>query len=114
MTERRIARRYELSLPVVVRSAAERKQAASRNGQTRDISTRGVYFLIDRQLEAGSTLDFMLTLPAEITQGTEVFIHAQGKVVRVEEKPGETEGRVGVAAIIEKYDIIRTEPAATA
>jgi len=114
MTERRIARRYELSLPVVVRAAAERKQADSRNGKTRDISTRGVYFLIDRQLEAGSTLDFMLTLPAEITQGTEVFIHAQGKVVRIEEKPGENGGRVGVAAVIEKYDIIRTEPAATA
>ena len=116
MTDRRVARRYELNLPVVVRAAAERKAADSRNGQTRDISTRGVYFLIDQNLEAGSTLDFMLTLPAEITQGTEVFIHAQGKVVRVERKAGE-EGeeaeRLGVAAVIEKYDIIRAEPAST-
>ncbi|HMD31404.1 MAG TPA: PilZ domain-containing protein [Candidatus Acidoferrales bacterium] len=113
MTDRRIARRYELSLPVVVRAAAERKAADSRNGQTRDISTRGVYFLIDQHLEAGSTLDFMLTLPAEITQGTEVFIHAQGKVVRVEQKPGEVQERLGVAAVIEKYDIIRAEPASS-
>jgi len=111
MTDRRVARRYELNLPVVVRSAAERKAADSRNGQTRDISTRGVYFLIDQNLEPGSTLDFMLTLPAEITQGTEVFIHAQGKVVRVERRSGEEEERVGVAAVIEKYDIIRAEPA---
>ena len=43
-----------------------------------------------------------------------MFIHAQGKVVRVEEKPGENHGRVGVAAVIEKYDIIRTEPAVSA
>ncbi len=113
MTDRRIARRYELNLPVVVRAVAERKAADSRNGKTRDISTRGVYFLVDEQLEAGSTLDFMLTLPAEITQGTEVFIHAQGKVVRVERKPGDEEERIGVAAMIEKYDIIRAEPAAT-
>jgi c-di-GMP-binding flagellar brake protein YcgR len=113
MTDRRVARRYELNLPVVVRAAAERKAADSRNGQTRDISTRGVYFLIDQNLEPGSTLDFMLTLPAEITQGTEVFIHAQGKVVRVERKPGEEEERVGVAAVIEKYDIIRAEPASS-
>jgi len=113
MTDRRIARRYELNLPVVVRAAAERKAADSRNGQTRDISTRGVYFLIDQSLEPGSTLDFMLTLPAEITQGTEVFIHAQGKVVRVERKPGEDAERLGVAAVIEKYDIIRAEPASS-
>ena len=113
MTDRRIARRYELNLPVVVRAATERKAADSRNGKTRDISTRGVYFLIDQQLEPGSILDFMLTLPAEITQGTEVFIHAQGKVVRVEAKPGEVGERLGVAAVIEKYDIIRAEPAAT-
>ena len=114
MTDRRVARRYELNLPVVVRAAAERKAAAdSRNGKTRDISTRGVYFLVDQQLEPGSTLDFMLTLPAEITQGTEVFIHAQGKVVRVEPKPGDEDERIGVAAVIEKYDIIRAEPAAT-
>jgi len=112
MTDRRIARRYELNLPVVVRAVAERKAADSRNGKTRDISTRGVYFLVDQQLEPGSTLDFMLTLPAEITQGTEVFIHAQGKVVRVERKAGDEEERVGVAAVIEKYDIIRAEPAA--
>ena len=113
MTDRRIARRYELNLPVVVRAVAERKAADSRNGKTRDISTRGVYFLVDQQLEPGSTLDFMLTLPAEITQGTEVFIHAQGKVVRVEPKPGDEHERIGVAAVIEKYDIIRAEPAAT-
>ena len=41
MTERRIARRYELSLPVVVRSPIER-QLDPHNGQTRDISTRVV------------------------------------------------------------------------
>jgi hypothetical protein len=112
MTDRRIARRYELSLPVLVRAAAE-EQVDSQTGRTRDISTRGVYFIIDQNLETGSALDFMLTLPAEITRGTEVFIHAQGKVVRVENQPRDGERRVGVAAVIEKYDIIRTEPAST-
>lgn len=110
MTDRRIARRYELSLPVLVRAAAK-ERVDSRNGRTRDISTRGVYFLIDQDLTPGSALDFMLTLPAEITRGTEVFIHAQGKVVRVDNQPSEAGPRVGVAAVIEKYDIIRTEPA---
>jgi len=108
MTERRAARRYELSLPVVVRTTLQNK-VEPRNGQTRDISTRGVYFILDQELVAGTELDFMLTLPAEITRGTEVFIHAQGKVVRVDRKDEEGRQRVGVAAVIQKYDIIRAE-----
>jgi len=106
MTERRTARRYELSLPVIVRTPIQ-AIPEPRNGQTRDISTRGVYFTIDESMAPGTELDFMLTLPAEITRGTEVFIRAHGKIVRVD-KHNE---RVGVAAVIEKYDIIRAETA---
>jgi hypothetical protein len=112
MTERRTARRYELSLPVVIRTPAAR-QAESRNGRTRDISTRGVYFTLDEDLAPGSELDFMLTLPAEITHGTEVFVRAHGKVVRVDKKDEQGNVRIGVAAVIEKYDIIRAEPASS-
>jgi len=112
MTERRTARRYELSLPVVVRSPIQR-EVETRNGQTRDISTRGVYFLIERDMAPGTELDFTLTLPAEITRGTEVFIRAHGRVVRVEKKTEDGSERLGVAAVIEKYDIIRAEPVAS-
>lgn len=85
------------------------KQIASRNGKTRDISTRGVYFTIDQDLGAGAELDITLTLPAEVTRGSEVFIRAMGKVVRVDKKPEDSDSRVGVAAVIERYEIIRTE-----
>jgi len=81
----------------------------SRNGKTRDISTRGVYFTIDQDLSAGAELDITLTLPSEVTRGSEVFIRAMGKVVRVEKKPEPGMSRVGVAAIIERYEIIRNE-----
>ena len=109
MTERRTARRYELALPVVIRGGKE--VIEPHNGQTRDISTRGVYFMLDEDVKEGSELDFTLTLPAEITQGTEVFVRAHGKVVRVERKHDDGVSRMGVAAVIEKYDIIRTEAA---
>ena len=49
------------------------------------------------------------TDPAEITHGTEVFVRAQGKVVRVERKGENGRLHVGVAAVIERYDIIRGE-----
>jgi hypothetical protein len=101
MTERRTARRYDLSLPVIIRVPAERL--------TRDISTRGLYFVLDQDLEAGSELDITLTLPAEITHGSEVFVRALGKVVRVERRMEDGSARMGVAAVIERYDIIRGE-----
>ncbi len=108
MTERRTARRYDLSLPVIIRVPVEKE--TSRNGKTRDISTRGVYFTVDQDLSAGVELDITLTLPSEVTRGSEVFIRAMGKVVRVEKKPENGTSRIGVAAVIERYEIIRNEP----
>lgn len=110
MTERRTARRYDLSLPVMIRIPAEQLTNAQQ-GKTRDISTRGLYFVVDQDLEAGSELDITLTLPAEITHGTEVLVRALGKVVRVENRMEDSDSRMGVAAVIERYDIIRGEAA---
>jgi c-di-GMP-binding flagellar brake protein YcgR len=113
MTERRIARRYDLSLPVIIRLPTERA-VDRQKGKTRDISTRGLYFVIEQDLEAGSELDITLTLPAEITHDTEVFVRALGKVVRVERRMEDGSTRLGVAAVIERYDIIRGEAAGRA
>jgi len=108
MTERRAARRYDLSLPILIRVPVE-KESSTRNGRTRDISTRGVYFTLDKDVEAGTELDITLTLPAEITRGTEVLVRAQGRVIRVDPQHDDGNHRVGVAAVIERYDIIRGE-----
>jgi c-di-GMP-binding flagellar brake protein YcgR len=110
MTERRTARRYDLSLPIIIRVPTERA-LDTQEGKTRDISTRGLYFVIEQNLEAGSELDLTLTLPAEITHGTDVFVRALGKVVRVERHSQDGNTRMGVAAVIERYDIIRGEVA---
>ena len=114
MTERRNARRYDLSLPVIVRVPVDKeKETQSRNGKTRDISTRGLYFTVDQDLGTGAELDITLTLPSEVTRGSEVFIRAMGKVVRVDKQPENGSGRIGVAAVIERYEIVRTESSAS-
>jgi len=110
MTERRTTRRYDLSLPVVIRVPAERA-LDSQQGKTRDVSTRGLYFVVDQHMESGSQLDITLTLPAEITHGSEVLIRALGKVVRVERRMEDGNARMGVAAVIERYDIFRGKAA---
>ena len=108
MTERRTARRYDLSLPISVRVAIV-KGAVSRTGKTRDISTRGVYFTVDNDLTTGAELDLMMTLPAEVTGGTEVFIKATGTVIRVDKRSGNGDQKVDVAAVFEMYEIVRNE-----
>lgn len=110
MSERRTVRRYDLTLPISIRAPRER-EADSQEGKTRDISTRGLYFVIGQDLEAGSELDITMTLPAEITHGTDVFVRASGKVVRVEKRLEDGTARLGVAAVIERYDIIRGQAA---
>jgi hypothetical protein len=83
--------------------------AGLQKGETLDISTRGLYFIIEEDLEAGSELDITLTLPSEVTHGSEVFVKAAGKVVRVDPRSEARNMRLGVAAVIERYDIVRGE-----
>lgn len=100
-TERRGSRRFMMSLPVTVLSSSP-EQAVKQRGQTRDVSFRGLYFLIDAPFDTGKEIEFILTLPKEITQATDVHIRCYGQVVRVEEHNG---GR-GVAARIERYEFL--------
>ena len=110
MNDRRTTRRYDLTLPIIIRVPAEKKQD-SQAGKTRDVSTRGLYFVIDQDLEAGSQLDLTLTLPSEVTHGGDVHVRAMGKVLRVEKRLEDGNTRMGIAAVIERYDIIRGEAA---
>ncbi len=110
MKDRRTARRYNLSLSVIVRASID-KEAAPRTGKTRDISTRGVYFTIDNNLSAGAELDLTMILPAEVTGGTEVFIRATGKVIRVDKRVGNGDQKVDVAAVFEMHEMVRNEAA---
>jgi len=102
--------------PYVLESRVERRMGVGHNDRaadrrTRDVSTRGLYFVIDQNVEAGSELDITLTLPTEVTRGSEVSVRALGRVMRVERRIEDHTPRMGVAAMIERYDIIRTEAA---
>jgi hypothetical protein len=110
MNNRRTARRYDLSLPVVV-CAPVNKEAALRIGKTRDISSRGVYFTIDNDLIAGAELDLMMILPTEGIGGAQVSIRATGKIIRVDKRPGNGDHKVDVAVVFEMHEIVRNEAA---
>ena len=101
--EKRRARRFPMTLPVAVR--AEEVGKGELKVQTRDISSSGVYFEFATPLDIGTALEFVLTLPEEITKGSSVRIKCVGKVVRVD-RPRES-SQIGVAATIERYEFLR-------
>ena len=104
--ERRTARRYRIFLPIEFSAASEQK-AQPLSGETRDISVRGIYFTTEQELIPNIQLDLRLVLPAQLVQGADVLVLAQGKVVRTEKKMEDGSERVGVAVGIETFEIIR-------
>lgn len=102
-SERRGSRRFTMALPITVNeSGGERLK---RQGETRDVSFRGLYFVSDSNFEVGSKIEFVLTLPKEITLATDVQIRCSGLVVRVEPQSEQA----GIAARIEKYEFLPQE-----
>jgi PilZ domain-containing protein len=108
--ERRAARRYDLSLPIVVR-VVPHKRSEPCHGRIRDISARGIYFITDEEFTPGAELEFTVALPVGITHGTEVSIHAHSRVLRAEVRIEDDTTHTGVAAVIEGIESIRGEPA---
>ena len=103
-TERRAARRFQIKLPMTVRWTSG---AAVGEAQTesRDVSSRGVYFFLPKQVSSGSPVEIILTLPHEITLAGPVRVRCLGRVNRTD---GESAlGRSGVVAEIQRYEFLR-------
>lgn len=105
--ERRESRRFNLTLPLVVKQPLKEGEAVEATAETRDVSFRGLYFTIDKEFQPGSSIEVVMTLPKEITLAADVRIRCTGQIVRVE-KPEES-GKRGVAAVIERYEFLPFE-----
>ena len=76
-----------MTLPLTIRASGPNGEI-ERQGQTRDVSFRGLYFLIDADFEAGSSIELVLTLPREITLAGDVHIRCFAEIIRVEPHDG--------------------------
>jgi hypothetical protein len=100
--EARTGKRFPLELPIKIHQTGASGDA---NGMTGDLSAAGVYIKADASLDIGSPVEFEITLPPEMTGGTEnVKIQCKGRVVRTDESGDE--GR-GVACVIDSYEFVR-------
>ena len=103
-SDKRRARRFPMTLPVAVK--IEETPGHEKTVHTRNVSCSGVYFEFGSPLHIGTPLEFVMTLPEQITKGSAVRIKCVGKVVRVDRSAGEGDS-VAVAATIERYEFLR-------
>jgi len=102
-TERRTTQRFSIRLPLTVRWTTG-SAVGEMKTESRDVSSRGVYFFLPKEVKEGSPVEIVLTLPNEITLAGPVRVRCLGRVQRTENK---AEGSVGVVAAIERYEFLR-------
>jgi len=95
--EQRKAQRFELKLPFEL---IRRGSAASRQGETKNVSSAGVLFESDVSLRIGEPVEYVITLPTSPAPGTQVRLRCMGKVVRFVKE-------TGIAATLERYEFVR-------
>jgi hypothetical protein len=100
--DRRMMRRFDMRLPAVVRIEG----TSEVHTETQNVSARGVYFYLDRAVEAGSKIEVTLTFPPHITLTDPVRVRFTARVIRVEQPL--PSARIGTAALIENYEFLRS------
>jgi PilZ domain len=100
--ERRMMRRFDMRLPAVVRLDS----ANEFQTETQNVSARGVFFYLDRQVPAGTRCEVTLTFPPHITLTDAVRVRFTARVIRVESPLPSF--RIGTAAMIEDYEFLRS------
>lgn len=102
--ERRNAQRFGLKLPLTIRWTSE-NEPGDLATESMNVSSRGVYFCISKDVKQGSPVEIVMTLPHEITKAGPVRVRCLGHVQRTE--PVEDQ-RIGVVAAIERYEFVRS------
>ncbi|HYM75167.1 MAG TPA: PilZ domain-containing protein [Candidatus Dormibacteraeota bacterium] len=101
--ERRMMRRFDMRLPALVRLEG----TSEFYTETQNVSARGVFFYLDRAVTAGTKLEVTLTFPPHVTLTDAVRVRFAARVIRVESPLPSS--RVGVAAMIEDYEFLRSD-----
>ena len=95
-------RRFDMRLPALVRLEG----ASEFHTETQNVSARGVFFYLDRAVEAGTRIDVTLTFPPHITLTDAVRVRFTARVIRVEHPLPSSP--IGIAALIEDYQFLRS------
>jgi len=95
-------RRFDMRLPAIVRFDG----ASDFHTETQNVSARGVFFYLDRPVSTGTKFEVTLTFPPHVTLTDSVRVRFSARVIRVESPL--PSARIGVAAMIENYEFLRS------
>lgn len=95
-------RRFDMRLPAIVRLEG----SGEYHTETQNVSARGVFFYIDRPPASGTRVEVTLTFPPHVTLTEAVRVRFAARVIRVENPL--PSARIGVAAMIENYEFLRS------
>jgi hypothetical protein len=101
--DKRNIRRFPLDLPISVKFLDSRSLELA--GHTRDVSSRGVFMYLDSDISAGGPIEFVMTLPPEITLSESIRVRCTGKILRVDKATQEQ----GLAVAIDRYEFMVEE-----
>jgi len=98
-------RRFDMRLPALVRVDGSQEFQT----ETQNVSARGVFFYVQRAVASGAKLEMTLTFPPHVTLTDSVRVRFSARVIRVEDPL--PSARIGVAALIENYEFLRSNGA---
>jgi hypothetical protein len=98
-TEKRLAKRFPLQLPVALAAGK-----AAGGSETENISSGGVKFISDTAVEIGATVGFTIRMPKDVLSAPQdVLVNCSGRVIRCDR----VKRRYAVAVVIDDYDFKR-------
>jgi hypothetical protein len=103
--ERRSARRFRMQLPLSIRWA-DGMASGEALSVSRDVSSRGLSFLLPKAIDTGALVEIVMTLPHEITLAGPVRVRCLGRILR---SHGQEDSEYQMAAAIDRYEFLRGE-----
>ncbi len=102
MDEARTGKRFPVNLPIRMEGS---ESTSDPVGSTDNISAAGVYLVLDRSMDPGSTIKFEMTIPADaIGAPQDMTVRCQGRVLRSDPRGPRQNG---VACVIDQYEFVR-------
>lgn len=103
-TDQRRSNRYTFRMKAQVQSVGSSPLSEPIETWTRDVSAKGIFLELAQPLTEGTRIQLTLQLPSEVT-GKPVMLRCVSRVVRV---VGEGDRKIGVGAVIESYEFVRS------
>jgi len=100
--ERRAAKRFQVSWPVVIKGAKAAERSIQESGKLENLSSRGALFLIGARVNTGLRLELRIKVPLK----GQNWMKYSGKVVRVEKRAD----RFAVAMLFDNVRPLFDEP----